>query len=298
VFTLAVLLLLSLQQAPAFRTEVRVVRVDAEVRQGARPVEGLTLQDFRITDEGKPQQILYFDQSQEPLDLILLFDTSGSMLPALEQVAAVSRLALGQLRPDDRVAVMAFDADTDLIADFTSDRAAVDATIRNVVLRRQPVGYTRLQGAVLDAARQFLRQAPTNRRRAVLVVTDNMGSSRDEHAAAALWEADAVTSAVIVPGSTAMRRQRMFFPPGWFGFGSIDGIVEKTGGDVVKAEAVAAGFREMIHRLRRRYTLHYAMPDAKQGQTRTIEVELTREAAARFPGANVRARAGYIVPGR
>ncbi len=166
---LSVLLLLAVQQLPAFRSEVRVVRVDVEVRQGARTIDGLTRQDFRIKDEGKAHEIIHFGYADEALDLIMLFDTSGSMRPSIEQVVAVMRNTLSELRPDDRVSVMAFDADTDLVADFTTDRAAVEATIRDVVLRRPPVGFTRLQGAVADAARHFrgaaARQPPSRRPR-------------------------------------------------------------------------------------------------------------------------------------
>jgi Ca-activated chloride channel homolog len=295
---LPLILLLTFQQSSTFRAEVRVVRVDAEVRQDARSIDGLTREDFQVTDEGKPQDVMYFGHTEEPLDLILLFDTSGSMLPAIEQVATVSRLALGALRSDDRVAVMAFDADTDLIADFTSDLADVDATIRNVVLKRPPVANSQLQPAAADTARHFLRQPRSNRRRAVLVVTDNMGSSREERAARVVWEADAVVSAVVVPGMAAMRRRRMMFPGAWFGFGSIDGIVKNTGGDVLKSEDAGDGFRRVIERLRSRYSLHYAMPDGKPGKARAIKVELTREAARRHPGARVHARTGYVVPGR
>ena len=254
---LLLLLLLALQQPSAFRAEVRIVRVDVEVRRQAASIEGLTKQDFRVRDEGKPQEVLYFGQAEEPLDLILLFDTSGSMLPAIEQVATVSRIALGAMRQDDRVAVMAF-----------------------------------------DAARHFLKQPRSNRRRAVLIVTDNMGSSRDERAARECWQADAVVSAVVVPGLAAMRRQRMLFPGVWFGFGSIDGIVRNTGGDVLKGDDEGDGFRRLIQRLRSRYTLHYAMPDGKPGKARGIKVELTRDAARRFPDARVFARTGYVVPGR
>ena len=294
---LSLILLLALQQPPAFRAEVRVVHVDAEVRQGARSIDGLTRQDFQVADEGRPQEILYFGQTEEPLDLILLFDTSGSMLPAIERVSNVVRIALGALQRDDRVAIMAFDRDTDLVADFTSDREAVASTIRDVVLRRPPVGFTRLQGAVLDAGRHFLEQSRSNRRRAVLVVTDNMGSSRDEDAARVLWEADAVLSGVVVPGMTAMRRQRMSFPPAWFGLGTIDGIVSSTGGDTLKGNDPADSFRQMMQRLRLRYTLHYAMPEGKPGKQRKIEVKLTPDAARRYSGAKVYARSGYVVPG-
>jgi VWFA-related protein len=295
---LPLVLVLALQQPSAFRAEVRIVRVDVEVRQEASSIDGLTKQDFRIKDEGKPQEVVYFGHVEEPLDLILLFDTSASMLPAIEQVSTVSRTALGAMRPNDRVAVMAFDADTDLVADFTTDLASVDDTIRNVVLRRPQIANTQLQPAAADAARHFLKQPRSSRRRAVLIVTDNMGSSREERAARELWEADAVVSAVVVPGMEAMRRQRMLFPGAWFGFGSIDGVVRNTGGDILKGDDAGDGFRRLIQRLRSRYTLHYAMPEGKPGKAREIKVELTPDAAQRFPGARVYSRTGYIVPGR
>lgn len=123
-----VLLLLTPQNQPAFRAGVSVVRVDADVRDGRGMVEGLTLDDFRVTDNGRPQKILHVGHSEEPLDLMLLFDTSGSMMPAVRQVSDIARLALDELRPGDRAAVMAFDADTVLVADFTSDFAAVDSS--------------------------------------------------------------------------------------------------------------------------------------------------------------------------
>ena len=53
-------LLLALQDQPTFRTDVTLVRVDAEVLQDGRIVEGLGKDSFLVTDAGKPQRILYF----------------------------------------------------------------------------------------------------------------------------------------------------------------------------------------------------------------------------------------------
>ena len=118
---LPLLVLVALQARADFRADVKLVRVDAEVSEDARLIDGLTKEDFRVRDGGKARAIVYLGHAEEALDVILVFDTSSSMLPALERVADVSRAALGQLRPGDRVAVMAFDADTDLVTDFTSD---------------------------------------------------------------------------------------------------------------------------------------------------------------------------------
>jgi hypothetical protein len=75
------------------------------------------------------------------------------------------------------------------------------------------------------------------------------------------------------------------------------GIAEKTGGDFIHSDEPAAAFEEAIHRIRTRYSVYYALPEAKPSSLRTIRVELTGPAALKYPKAHVRARAGYIVPG-
>jgi Mg-chelatase subunit ChlD len=294
---LLLMMLVAFQARPDFRADVKVVRVDAEVSEGGRLIDGLTKDDFRLRDEGKVREIVYFGHAEEPLDVILVFDTSASMLPAIERVADVSRAALGALRAGDRVAVMAFDADTDLIEDFTSDLDRVQAVIQNEVLRRTLVPNSQIQPAAHDAARHFLRQPRTNRRRAVLFITDNVGSSRDGRALPAFWEADAVLSGLIVEGMAV--RRRLLFLPVWLPPSGIEGITEiaeKTGGDALKVGDPGSGFRQMIQRLRLRYSLHYEMPQAKPGQERSIKVELSPDARRRYRGASIRARSGYVVP--
>ena len=74
-------------------------------------------------------------------------------------------------------------------------------------------------------------------------------------------------------------------------------IAVKTGGDTLNTADAAEGLHEMIHRLRSRYSLYYVLPRGKAGEERKIKVQLTPDAARRFPGATVRARNGYVAPG-
>lgn len=182
------------------------------------------------------------------------------------------------------------------MADFTSDFAAVDTAIRTGVLTRPPRPNTQIQSSAAEAARHFRTQVASNRRRVVLVVTDNMGLKKDERAVAEFWESDAVLTGVVVPGLVAMRRQRMMTPIGWFGIGSIDDIVRRTGGEKLKVENAGDGFQEVMRRLRQRYTMHYEMPVARAGEERHIKVTLTGEAARQHRGARITSRTGYIAP--
>ncbi len=289
------LLLFLFQDAPTFRADVRLVHVDVEVRQDQKLVDGLTKEDFRVTDNGRVVPVLFLGHQEEPLDIVLLLDTSASMRPVMQRVADASKAALAQLREGDRVAVMAFDRDPELVEDFSSDFDAVERSIRERVLTRSFPMSTRIQEAVDAAARHFLSKSgartESNRRRAVLIVTDNLGMGRESSAVPNLWEADAVLSGIIVKNAAMAVQYSVFFPPSLLGVGGMAGIAEKTGGDTVKLDDAGEGLKQMIQRLRLRYSLYYAAPAANAGEVRKVKVELAKPRK----GVKIRARSGYRV---
>ncbi|MGH7247348.1 MAG: hypothetical protein ACREH9_04510, partial [Pseudomonadota bacterium] len=71
-------------ESPVFRSEVSDVRVDVQVTENEHPVMDLAAGDFMVTDDGAPQQIVYFAREREPLALALLLDVSGSMRKHIE----------------------------------------------------------------------------------------------------------------------------------------------------------------------------------------------------------------------
>jgi len=286
------LLTLLFQDQATFRSDVALVRVDAEVRTGSGPVGDLRRDSFRIKDDGIEQSIVYFAHDEQPLDAILLFDTSNSMRRVVARVAEAAHIAMGELRPGDRVAIMAFDRTTDLIQDFTGDFAVAERAISAKVLQRKTHCCSPIQAAVGGAARQFLKQHAlnrqgSNRRRAIVVVTDDQGTSVRPSALRDLQEADAVVLGVIVS------RGPRLLP---FRYKGIRDFAIKTGGNMMSTRDAAEGVREMLNRLRMRYSLYYALPPCGPGEKRTVQVELTGEAAAQHPGAIVRARTGYFAP--
>jgi VWFA-related protein len=285
-----------------FRAGVALVHIDAEVTGAdGRTLTGFTKDDFRVLDERKQQTILHFSAEEQPLDLILLFDISGSMRLVVQGVAAAAREGFRELRQGDRVSVMVFNTRARVVAPFTEDLDAVDRTIRNDVLGLRFGGGTLIQSAVDDAALRFLHEKRTERRRAVLIVTDNNGmrTRREESVVRDFWEGDALLSGVIVRNSAfqalhtvgiIMGPQNLLLQAG------MTGIAQKTGGDTVHSDDPGTAFQDAMHRIRTRYSLYYALPQAKPGATRSVHVELSPEAAKRFPKSRVRARTGYIVP--
>ena len=289
------------QEAPIFRTGVALVHVDAEVTQDGRTLTGFTKDDFRVFDERKEQPVLHFSADQEPLDLILLFDVSGSMGAVVANIAAATRQGLRELRPGDRVCVMVFNSRSREVAPFTEDLDAVERTIHDQVLGSRFGGGTLIQSAVDAAALKFMDQPRNQRRRAVLIITDNMGmrTRREQSVVRDFWEADALLSGLIV-GNPVFRTLHtvgiVLGPQNLLMQAGMKGIAAKTGGDAISSDDAGPAFQDAMHRIRSRYSLYYAQPQAKPGATRSIRVELANSAAQRFPKAKVRSRTGYIVP--
>ncbi len=292
---------LGAQTTPTFRTEVALVHVDAEVIEDGRVLSGLGKDDFRILDDGKPQPVLHFSAGDQALDLILLFDISGSMQAVVEAVAAAAHQALQELRAGDRVSIMVFNAQSREVAAFTEDLDAVQRTIEEDVLHLRFGGGTRIQDAVDAAALRLMREPKSERRRAVLIITDNMGvrTRREQSVVADFWEADALLSGLIVSNKlfrTIRTVGVVLGPQNLLMEAGMKGIAEKTGGDAIGTRDVGIAFQESMHRIRSRYSLYYAQPAGKPGARRSIQVELTRAAAEQHPKARVRARTGYVVP--
>jgi VWFA-related protein len=289
-FTLALTALANLfAQDPVFRADVSLVRVDAQVTRAQEIVNGLQKDDFAILDNGKPQTILYCTQDEEALDLLLLFDTSGSMLPSMRRLAASAHTALSELRRGDRVAVANFNTEASLIAPLTDDlEEAGDAVGRIVDVRFG--GGTHILKAVQDGAKYFAQHGDPHRRHAILIFTDNFGqsSASEKEVVKRMWESDVLLCGLIIRSGEG----------GFPGMASEDmlGVARKTGGETVNADDPGHTFREMLRRMRKRYSIYYAMPVDKPGAARQVSVELAAGAKGRYPNAEVLARKGYLIP--
>ena len=302
------------EASPTFKANISLVRVDAEVANGARPVSGLKKEDFLVHDNGAAQTLVNFGREEVPLDLILLFDVSGSMRPVVEDVASVAHEALAQLKDGDRVGVAYFTKHATMALNPSSNLDRVEDAIRNDILQQPFEGGTNIHGGIEFCGEKLARldqQKGSGRRRAVLVITDNKGmyTNRETQIIEGLWEADVVVSGLIVnsPEGGGMRYPaggrgpaRMPFPmPGPRIPGMTHGmnrVAEETGGDCLKANRIDQDFPLIMQRLRTRYSLYYAVPKGQPGEHRRVVVELAGAAKSDHPYAKVYARKGYVIP--
>jgi VWFA-related protein len=123
-------------QQSTVKVEVKVVSVYATVRQKkGEIVRDLTKDDFTLAEDGRPQTISYFSRESDlPLALGLLVDTSGSQRRVLDQERSASSTFLDQvLRVNkDQAFLIHFDREVELLQDLTSSREKLQAAIGQI----------------------------------------------------------------------------------------------------------------------------------------------------------------------
>ncbi|HUI73949.1 MAG TPA: VWA domain-containing protein [Candidatus Acidoferrum sp.] len=123
-------------RAPKIQVQVKTVSVLATVRdKHGKIVPNLTKDDFLLDEDGRPQTITYFARETDlPLRLGLLVDTSFSQRSVLEQERSASYTFLDQmLRQDKDLAfVIHFDREVELLQDFTGSRPKLQAALQSL----------------------------------------------------------------------------------------------------------------------------------------------------------------------
>jgi Ca-activated chloride channel family protein len=152
-----------------------IVPVSVTDAQG-NAVLGLTQKDFRIEEDGRPQEIAQIgDPEHVPLDIALLIDVSASVIARFdfEQQAAASFLKQ-VLKSEDRATVFAIDQAPRMVQPLTTAAAASQSVMTVKAMK----GYTAFYDSVLTAAKYLDLSSPTGRRRIVVVISDGDDTAR------------------------------------------------------------------------------------------------------------------------
>ncbi|MCW5968784.1 MAG: VWA domain-containing protein [Blastocatellales bacterium] len=154
------------------RIDTNLVLFDVKVvnSRGGGAVRGLKAEDFAVYEDGVKQQISIFSASEAPLSLALVLDTSGSTQSEVSLIRRAARRFLEQLRPQDRVAVLGFHQDVELLADLTSDRRRLERALGQI----EGGSGTSFYDALALTAQDVLKRA--DGRKAIVVLTDGVDS--------------------------------------------------------------------------------------------------------------------------
>ncbi len=130
-----------------------------------RLVPNLPKEDFEVLDNDKPQTITVFDNRPQPITVVVMLDTSGSMTMSLDLLRAAAEQFLLRLMPSDKARVGAFNDKIQFSSRFTNNRDELVADVKDLDYGNG----TRLWDAT-SASLDELK--PIEGRRVILLFTD------------------------------------------------------------------------------------------------------------------------------
>ena len=161
-------------------SEGDVIRVDSQLvtlnisvidRGTNRGFVGLNQSDFRLFEDGLEQQIVQFESSSAPFDLVLLIDLSGSTKEVLKLIRDAAMRFVSAARPADRIAVITFAGEPKIVSELTADRELLRQRIETIDTLR---GDTKLYDAANFAMSEVLKQTKNSRRTAIVLMSDGL----------------------------------------------------------------------------------------------------------------------------
>jgi VWFA-related protein len=204
---------LAIPIAAQLKVDVALVNVVATVTDEAGLyVSDLTEKDFILEEDGQPQTIAHFNQSNDlPVSMGIVLDTSGSMERKIGTATTAVERFIRSIHKDDDIFLLTFSNRPDLQQDFTSDR---DRLAR--ALRRVSVGGGT---ALYDALELSLRKIKhgIQDKKAILLITDGQDTSSEttfDETLSAIRESELLVYSLGISPSRGALTERSPYPGG------------------------------------------------------------------------------------
>lgn len=320
------------EETEVVKIETNLVTMPVSVldRDG-RFVSGLQQRDFKIFENGIEHEVEFFQSVEHPFTVVMLIDVSPSTAYQIDQIHEAAIAFVDQLRPNDRVMVISFDENVNVLSQPTNNRAQ----LRNAIRMAQFGNGTSIYSAVDQVLNRELRNIQG--RKAIVMFTDGVDTtSRRATYESTISDAEE-TDVLIYPIRYNTQRDYGVQHGGYGGgrrgggnsggWGNIIGIIlgggnvriggggsagsspaeyargksyletlaRNSGGRNFEADTthnLDAAFSGIAEELRRQYSLgYYPQNPGTAGERRQIRIRVSR------PNLVVRAKNSYIVGG-
>jgi VWFA-related protein len=160
--------------APTFRSDAITVTVDtAVVDNKGHFIPGIPKTNFRILEDGVPQQISGFSLGEAPMTIAMIVEFSAKFQqyyswPWFQTLGAAYGF-LQTLKPDDYIAIIAYDLRTEILCDFTNDRQQIGGAMQR--LRIPGFSESNLYDALVDTAQ---RMQDLEGRKAIVLISSGI----------------------------------------------------------------------------------------------------------------------------
>ncbi|HKU77983.1 MAG TPA: VWA domain-containing protein [Pyrinomonadaceae bacterium] len=151
-------------------TEVapQLMRFNASVTdRNGRAIGGMRESDFTVWENGVERRVTNVAPANEPFNLVLLLDVSGSVEERMDFIRKAARDFLRTTSPQDKISIISFRDDIQVISDFSTDREMLSRKLDEIDAGGGTALYDAL-GYVLSEQIKRLR----GERTAIVVMSD------------------------------------------------------------------------------------------------------------------------------
>jgi len=279
-----------IENMPDYSITVNVPLVNLDVlvtTKDGQTIPGLKKENFKIIEDGAPQQIATFNQSQAPITAVLLVEFASTNYDFLVEALRASYAFASTLQKDDWVSVISYDMKPYILVDFTQDKREVVAALNQ--LRMPGFSETNLFDALFDTLDRTDR---IEGKKYIILVTTGFDSFSKINLDQILKKVKSTKDVTIYPISVGFAareycevhhcRTRGFIPATTMDYLQADNEV-KTFASLTGGRAYFPRFQgelpEIFHDIaadiRNQYTISYHPTNAKlDGTYRKLKVEL------------------------
>ncbi|MBI3939594.1 MAG: VWA domain-containing protein [Acidobacteria bacterium] len=260
-------------------------------------VRGLTKEDFRVLEDGVPQEITNFNSEAVPAHVAIVLDISGSVQGELPEFRRAILNFSRALTRDDKIAIVTFSNQSKLILDWTSDPQKIELAASSVYSKGTTVFYDALYVTFSDLLKEV------SGRKAVIVLSDGIDTASTtsfQQVRRQALRAEAMVYFVSkLEEYAAMASGRRWTDPGDPTLrdeflqrvrSEMNALATETGGAVLNYVAMSLNdiYQRVAEELRHQYYMGYLPANgAKDGSWRKIEIQVLK------PGVQATTRAGY-----
>jgi VWFA-related protein len=284
-------------------TEVspQLLRLNVSVTdRNGRAMSGLRAQDFTLFENGQERRIIDVKPVNAPFNLVLLLDVSGSVEERIDFIRKAARNFLATASPQDRISIISFRDDIQIISEFTTDRQQLSVSLDKIDAGGGTALYDALAYTLVDTLK------PLRGERTAIVILSDGDDNKSFVPFGAVLEATIESGALIYPlyvPSMLIPERSVAAPtstldPTRTRFLTITTRAEEEGKKLAavsggifypirRLEDLQRAYDDVVAQLRMSYTITYASNSVPSG--RRVRVRINRDGASALlsPAVNI-----------
>jgi VWFA-related protein len=289
----------AVDEGEVIRFDTNLVSLNVSVfnQTNKAPVGRLEQKDFTLTEDGHNETITFFGTTDVPFDLVLLIDLSGSTVNKRDLMRKATQRFIEAARPSDRVAIVTFSDDVQIVSPLTEDHAKLLEGIGKI----EGNGSSNVWAALKFTLDKVVGPKTLDRRRAVVFITDGIDNSlapttmdveSPSISFADLLESVRESDTLIIPIYLEQSDSNVYLRTLENARKTLALLAEESGGLFYRARKIRdlnGVYDQVIEDLSQVYSLGYRPTNEKRdGSWRTVKIQI-----ANRPELVTHARPGY-----